>query len=288
MTVWELYEIDSQWVTQTDTDSNLLLMLGLSPLSKSPRVQQGQMPPAMCLQTFVVGWYVRESLGWAEKNSWDSNRLRFGHVKGWICSGMVASVEHVRKQWAPALEPQNSVFDTPWVHPNLYTMGPDSWIICRVWAWQSGGQRFSKVPILHLLLYSLCCIEGSAWPKKYGVCGRCGEVTQHRDLGDCSFGSLPGASQSSLSSFAPSLLQAVFPSPESSVSGYELDFMCLPFKRVPGFLADCRLYLEEWFLQQMLCGILFLVLVLLAGEPDVRLRPHASGDFCNWDISPYS
>lgn len=61
------------------------------------------------------------------------------------------------------------------------------------------------------------------------------------------------------------------------MSGYELDFMCLPFKGVPGFLADSLLYLEKGFLQQMLCGILFLVLVLLAGEPNVGLRPHASG-----------
>lgn len=57
-------------------------------------------------------------------------------------------------------------------------------------------------------------------------------------------------------------------------------YVCWPFKRVPGFLADCCLSLADRspddFCRERLCGFAFPALVVLAGVLDIGLRPHAS------------
>lgn len=56
---------------------------------------------------------------------------------------------------------------------------------------------------------------------------------------------------------------------EPKVSGWEPDFVCLPFKRAPVSVADSHLFLADRipvdFHRQMSCGHLFLAVVL--GRP---------------------
>ena len=73
---------------------------------------------------------------------------------------------------------------------------------------------------------------------------------------------------------------------ESRVSIYKQDFVCWPFKRAPGSLADSCLSLVERiptdFYSQILFGHFFSALVLKAGESSVRLKTLLlRGDFCS-------
>lgn len=71
-------------VHEIDTDSKLIRWLDLKPLSKSPRVYQGQLPPAMCSYTFVVRLVLRESSG-KVSSLLGPNRQICGDVKGGLC-----------------------------------------------------------------------------------------------------------------------------------------------------------------------------------------------------------
>ena len=57
------HQVEANGVHQTDSHSNLVPVLTLRPLSKSLRIHQGQLPPAVCLCAFVVGLGLRDSSG---------------------------------------------------------------------------------------------------------------------------------------------------------------------------------------------------------------------------------
>ena len=54
------HQVGASGVHQSDTDSNLVLVLCLRPLRKCPKLHQGQLPHARFPGTFVVGWDLRE------------------------------------------------------------------------------------------------------------------------------------------------------------------------------------------------------------------------------------
>ena len=67
------------------------------------------------------------------------------------------------------------------------------------------------------------------------------------------------------------LIHSFFPLLEPRVSGYEQDFVCWAYKRMPGFLTHSHLSLADrifaYFHRQILCRHLFQSVVLWARDP---------------------
>ena len=119
-------------------------------------------------------------------------------------------------------------------------------------------------------------MEGSAPPKKNGVCGL-GE-----GLGSEILMTVPSTlSPESQTPVCPytTLICSTLPPLEPGMSGCEQGFLCWPFKRVPGFLVDSHLFLVDRLStdshSQMLCGVLFPNLMIQSGEPGMGLRFNA-------------
>lgn len=113
-------------------------------------------------------------------------------------------------------------------------------------------------------------MERSPSLKKDGACG-VGEGLSTRTLA-----AIPGATNPSLHT---TLVPSALPQPEARVSGCKIYFVCCPFKKVPGTLADSPLFLVDRvppdFLSLMLCGCLFPAPVLWAGVACMGLRHYA-------------
>ena len=114
-----------------------------------------------------------------------------------------------------------------------------------------------------------------------------------KKVGVCSFGeglctgtlvaissSLSPEPHNPASSHMTSLLWASLSPLESMVNGRQGDFLCWPFMRAAGFLADAHLSLVDRiptdFHNQILCGLFSPDLMYLAREPVVGLRPHTA------------
>lgn len=74
-------------IPQTDTDSNLVAVLGLRQVSKSTRIHQGQFPPAGYPQTFVVG--VSESHQGESSSIYQAQTEQDLAMKAGLCSSCV-------------------------------------------------------------------------------------------------------------------------------------------------------------------------------------------------------
>lgn len=85
-------------------------------------------------------------------------------------------------------------------------------------------------------------VEGSALPKKDGVCGR---GTQYRDPGHCPFSSVLEATLLIFSKHESSSRRAALPPLEPRGCGWEKGFVPWPFNRALGFLADSCLSVDR-------------------------------------------
>ena len=90
----------------------------------------------------------------------------------------------------------------------------------------------------------------------------------------------------SLSSHNSSPVWATLPQLEPRVSGCERDFVCWPFKRVPGFPLDSSISLVDRipgdFHSQMLHSLLFLALVFLTWEPGIGWEGTFAAEISLW------
>ena len=131
-------------------------------------------------------------------------------------------------------------------------------------------------------------MEGNAQTRKDIICGQYKRGTEYRDIGSYRSSYLPEAIQPNLSSYDCSLLWIVVPPPERRVSAYEHNFMSWIFKRAHGYLVYSHLFLADGiptdFHSQILCGLLFLSLVLQAGSLVWGWAPSLlKGYLCNKD-----
>ena len=121
-----------------------------------------------------------------------------------------------------------------------------------------------------------CHKEGSAAPKKDGVCRWYGRGT-HTGILVAVPSTLSLEPQTPVSPHT-TMVWSSLPLPEPRVRGWKWDFVCWRFKSVPVFLADSHLSLHDRipvdFHSQISCGWLFLALVLWAEDPIVELTPH--------------
>ena len=163
---------------------------------------------------------------------------------------------------APIPKLYNSVTDTPLVWPDLCTptQAADS----------SAGCSLCRVGLL--LSPTQMPTGGECPPKKEGIWG----VGEGLSMGILA--ALPSAfSREPQTLLFPSdtLVCSAFPPPELRVSGCERGFVCGSFKRAPVSVADSHLCLADTipanFHSQVLCGHLFLALMLRAGEPSLEL-----------------
>ena len=180
----------------------------------------------------------------------------------------------------PTPKPHNSVMDTPWVCPDLYILDPGSWLLCNTWTLEDGATGSPKGGAI-------------AFPKlmPYGRKYSTQEVGKW--LSTSIVVVVPSAILLELQipvSPLNTLVCSALPVPEPRVSGCERDFVHWPFKSVPVSLTDLNVFLVNRipavFHSQILCGHLFLGLMLWAGDPSLGLRPHTSqrGTPCSWDI----
>ena len=138
----------------------------------------------------------------------------------------------------PTLKPHNSVTDTPWVCPELYTLPQVADFSAEYYLYRIVQQGVQRVGLLHsprLMLYGGGCSTQERWHLQ------CGRRTQFRDPGNFLFISLPRATNPI--SLQVTLVCSPFPLLEIRVSGYEQDFVHWPYKRAAVSLADSCLTL---------------------------------------------
>ena len=112
---WSRFLVIHQvWVSgipQIDTDSNLVAVLGLRQVSKSPRIHQGQLLPAGYPQSTcrLLWWGVSESCHGESSSIYQAQTeqdlaMKAGLCTSWVCKGKMD----------PTLEPHNSICPLFW------------------------------------------------------------------------------------------------------------------------------------------------------------------------------